>query len=271
MRIMGSGLLKPKKRVAGTDVAGHIEAVGKHVSQFQPGDEVFGSCNGSFAEYACAREDKLLRMPGNLTYEQAAALPDSGVTALQGLRDAGQVQPGQKVLIIGAAGGVGTFAVQIAKAFGAEVTGVCSTTKIELVRSIGADHTIDYTRQDITDVRERYDVILDMAGNRSLSRLRPALTFRGTLVFVGGEGAGRWFGVGRQLRAFMLSPFVHQRLRSLFSMVRPPEDLLFLKELVEAGKLMPAIDRSYPLRDVPAAIRYLEAGYARGKVVITVR
>ena len=270
VRIVG-GLLKPKDTVAGKDVAGRVEAVGTNVTEFQPGDEVFGTSNGAFAEYACAREDKFVPKPANLTFEQAAAVPDSAVTALQGLRDAGKVKPGQKVLIIGAAGGVGTFAVQIAKAFGAEVTGVCSTTKADLVRSIGADHAIDYTREDFANGRQHHDVILDTAGNRSLSHLRRALTPQGTLVIIGGKGGGRWFGVGRQLRALMVSPFVRQKLYSLFSIERPKKDLQFLKELVEAGKVTPVIDRTYPLSEVPEAIRYLEEGHARGKVVITVK
>jgi len=270
MRLMGFGLRRPKARIRGTDVAGRVEAVGKGVASLQPGDEVSGDCNGSFAEYACAREDKLVRKPANLTFEQAAAVPDSGVTALQGLRDAGGVKPGQKVLIIGAAGGIGTFAVQIAKSFGAQVTGVCSTTKTDLVRSIGADHAIDCTREDFASGRQRYDVILDTAGNRSLSHLRRALTPQGTLVIIGGEGGGQWFGMGRQLRAFVLSPFVGQKLHSLFSLERPKKDLQFLKELVEAGKVTPVIDRTYRLSEVPAPIRHWEAGHARGKVVVTV-
>ena len=191
LRIMGFGLCKPKLPVRGEDVAGRVEAVGKDVTRFQPGDEVFGTCGGSFAEYACAREDKFVPKPANLTFEQAAAIPDSAVTGLEGLRDVAKVKPGQKVLIIGAAGGIGTFTVQIAKAFGAEVTGVCSTTKTDLVRSIGADHAIDYTREEFADGRQHYDVILDTAGNRSLSHLRRALTPQGTLVIVGGEGSGR--------------------------------------------------------------------------------
>ncbi len=265
-----SGLFKPKNGIAGKDVAGRVEAVGPRVTRFQPGDGVFGTCDGSFAEYACADEGKFVPIPANLTFEQAGAVPDSAVTALQGVRDRGKIKPGQQVLIIGAAGGVGTFAVQIAKAFGAVVTGVCSTTKTDLVRSIGADHTIDYTRQEFADGRQRYDVILDTAGNRELSHLRRALTPLGTLVIIGGEGGGRWFGVGRQLRAFMLSPFVRQNLCSLFSIERSKEDLQFLRELIEAGKVMPVIDRTYPLHKVPEAIRYLEEGQARGKVVITV-
>ncbi len=271
VRIMGFGLGKPKTRVRGMDVAGLVEAVGKDVTQFQPGDEVFGTCDGSFAEYACAGEDRLAPKPANLTFEQAAAVPISACTALQGLRDKGQVHAGQRVLIIGAAGGVGTFAVQLAKAFGAEVTGVCSTTKVGLVRSIGAERAIDYTREDFADGRQHYDVILDTAGNRPLSHLRRALTSRGTLVIVGGEGGGRWFGgFERQiLWAPMLSPFVGQQLRSLSSTARK-EDLQFLKELIEAGKVTPVIDRTYPLNEVPEAIQYLEEGHARGKVVITV-
>ena len=270
MRILGAGLLKPKNSVVGEDVAGRVEAVGKDVTRFQPGDEVFGTCKGSFAEYGCARADKFVSKPANLTFEQAAAVPDSAVTALHSLRDTGKVKPGQKVLIIGAGGGIGTFAVQIAKVFGAEVTGVCSTTKTELVRSIGADHVIDYTREDFANGRQHYDLILDTAGNRALSHLRRALTARGTLVIVGGEGGGRWFGVGRQLRALMLSPFVRQKLCTLFSLERTREDLQLLKELVEGGKVMPVIDRAYPLSEVADAIRYWEEGHAGGKIVITV-
>ncbi len=270
IRVMGYGLRRPKAPIRGLDVAGLVEAVGKDVTQFQPGDEVFGTCDGSFAEYACAHEDKLAPMPANLTFEQAAAVPISAFTALQGLRDKGQIQPGHKVLIIGAAGGVGSFAVQLAKSFGAEVSGVCSTTKVDLVRSIGADHVIDYTRDDLADGVEFYDLILDTAGNRSLSHLRRALTPRGTLVIVGGEGGGRWFGgIDRQLRALLLSPFVRQRLL-MFISTENKEDLLVLKELIEAGKVTPVIDRTYPLSETPDAIGYLAQGHARGKVVITV-
>ena len=270
VRISGYGFRQPKIRVPGTDVAGIVEAVGKSVTRFQPGDEVFGECDGSFAEYACARENKLVPKPADITFEQAAAVPDSAHTALQGLRDVGEVKPGQQVLIIGAGGGVGSFAVQIAKALGAEVTGVCSTTKIDLVRSIGADHAIDYTREDFADGRQHYDVILDTAGRRSLSHLRRGLTSEGTLVIVGGEGGGRWFGgTDRQLRALMLSPFVRQNLRTFVSMPKI-EGLVELKELMEAGKVTPVIDRTYTLGEVPAAIRYWEKGHARGKVIITV-
>ena len=270
IRIMGYGLRGPKARVRGIDVAGRVEAVGKDVTQFQPGDEVFGTCDGSFAEYATARKDKVAPKPANLTFEQAATVPTSGSTALQGLRDAGRVQPGQKVLIIGAAGGVGSFAVQIAKAFGAHVTGVCSTTKVDLVRSIGADAVIDYTRDDFAEMGQRYDLILDTAGARSVSRLRRTLAPKGTLVIVGAEGGGRWFGgFGRNIRAQMLSPFVSQKL-GLFASKESGEDLVVLKELIEAGKVTPVIDKTYPLSEVPEAIRHLEEGHARGKVVITV-
>lgn len=270
VRIMGFGLRAPKDRVRGRDVAGRVEAVGGNVTRFQPGDQVFGTCEGSFAEYARAREDRLALKPANLTFEQAAAVPISAVTALQGLRDKGRVQPGQKVLIIGAAGGVGTFAVQLAKAFGAEVTGVCSTTKADLIRSIGADHVIDYTREGFTDGARRWDLILDTAGRRPLSQLRRALTPRGTLVMVGGEGGGRWLGgFQRQLMAPLFSLFMGVRLIGLIAMERAA-DLQFLRELIEAGKVTPVIDRTYPLSEVPEAIRYLAKGHARGKVVVTV-
>src|SRR6266511_779877 len=266
---MGSGLRGPKARVRGQDVAGRVEAVGKDVTRFQPGDEVFGTCDGSFAEYARARKDKVAPKPANLTFEQAAAVPTTGSTALQALRDVGRVQPGQKVLIIGAAGGVGSFAVQIAKAFGAHVTGVCSTTKVDLVRSIGADEVIDYTRRDITDGTRRFDVIFDTADNRPASQLRRALTPKGTLVLAGGEGGGRWLGMGRVVRAKAMSPFVGQKMTNFLA--RPNgKDLVVLKELIEAGKIKPVIGSRYPLRQVPAAVAEIEAGHGRGKVVITV-
>ncbi len=271
VRVMGNGLRAPKRRIRGWDVAGRVETVGKNVTELQPGDEVFGTCEGSFAEYARARADKLAAKPASLTFEQAAAVPVSGCTALQGLRDTGHVQPGQKVLIIGAAGGVGTFAVQVAKAFGADVTGVCSTTKVELVRSIGADEVVDYTRDDFADGARLYDLILDTAGRRPLSHLRRALAPHGTLVIVGGEGGGRWMGgFDRQIfRAPLLSLFVGQTLRPLVSKERR-EDLQFLGKLIEAGTVTPVIDRTYPLSEAPEAIRYLAEGHARGKVVITV-
>jgi NADPH:quinone reductase-like Zn-dependent oxidoreductase len=264
------GLRKPKVRVRGMDVAGTVEAVGTQVTRFQPGDAVFGWCDGAFAEYACAPQDQLAAKPANLSFEQAAAVPTSAFAALQGLRDSGQVQPGQTVLIIGAAGAVGLFAVQLAKAFGAQVTGVCSTPQVELVRSLGADEVIDYTRADITDGSRQWDLILDTAGHRSLSQLRRALTPKGTLVIVGSEGRGRWLGgFDRSLRAPVLSRFVGQRLRMLAS--KPSQDdLVVLGELIEAGKLTPVIDRTYPLSEVPEAIRQLEQGHARGKLVITV-
>jgi NADPH:quinone reductase-like Zn-dependent oxidoreductase len=266
----GYGLRKPKVPVRGRDVAGRIEAVGANVTRFQPGEEVFGICEGSFAEYASARPDKLVPKPANVTFEQAAAAPISGLTALQALRDKGKVQPGQKVLIIGAAGGVGSFAVQIANSYGAHVTGACSTTKVDLVRSIGADEVIDYTKDDFADGTRHFDLILDMAGRRSLSYLRRALTRIGTLVIVGGEGGGRWLGgFDRGLRASMLSPFVSQRLAMLISTERQ-EDLQFLSELIEAGKVTPVIDRTYPLSEAPEAVRYLAEGRPRGKVVVTV-
>lgn len=270
IRMMGFGFRAPKARVRGIDVAGRVEAVGKNVTEFSPGDLVFGACNGSFAEYVCARENRLAPKPTNLSFEQAATIPVSATSALQGLRDAGQVQAGQKVLVIGAAGGVGLFAVQLAKAFGAHVTGVCSTARIELVRSIGADDVIDYTQDDFTDGSRRFDLILDTAGNRSLWRLRRALTPKGTLVIVGGEKGGRLLGgIGRSLLAIMLSPFTSQNLRGLMAVQRK-EDLQFLTKLIEAGKVTPVIDRTYSLSEVPEAIRQLEKGHPNGKIVITV-
>jgi NADPH:quinone reductase-like Zn-dependent oxidoreductase len=271
VRVMGYGLRTPKVGIRGRDVAGRVEAVGTNVTQVQPGEEVFGIAEGSFAEYVSARVDKLAPKPANLTFEQAAAVPISALTALQALRDTGKVQPGQTVLIIGAAGGVGSFAVQLAKAFGAKVTGVCSTTKVDLVRSIGADEVIDYTREDFADGARHWDLIVDTAGRRSLSQLRRALTPWGTLVIVGGEGGGRWLGgFDRQiLRAPIRSAFVRQRLRPLISKERS-DDLVVLKEFIEVGKVTPVIDRTYSLSEVPEAIRYLEAGHARGKIVIRV-
>jgi NADPH:quinone reductase-like Zn-dependent oxidoreductase len=265
-----SGLRAPKRAVPGLDVAGVVVAVGSDVTRFQPGDEVFGISKGSFAEFAAAREDKLARKPSNLTFEQAAAMPVSGLTALQGLSDVGRLEAGQKVLIIGASGGVGTYAVQIAKALGAEVTGVCSTGKIDLVRSIGADHVIDYTHDDFADGDKQYDLILDIGGNSSLSRLRGALTPHGTLVIAGGEQGGRWLGgVDRQLRALALSRFVGQRLTT-FMAKEHHAGLERLTELAQNGQLVPVVEQTYPLSDMPKAMRHLEGGHARGKLVITV-
>jgi NADPH:quinone reductase and related Zn-dependent oxidoreductases len=263
-----SGLRKPKVTRLGVDVAGRVEAVGKNVTQFQPGDEVFGACKGAFAEYVCASEGALVLKPANVTFEQAAAVPVAAVSALQGLRDKGQIQRGQKVLINGAAGGVGTFAVQIAKVLGAEVTGVCSTGNVDMVRSIGADHVIDYTQQDFTKSGQRYDLIFDSVGNHSLSDCRRALTTEGTLVLVGGPDKGRWLApLTGVLTAVVLSRFVSQKLLPFLAHLSK-DDLIVLRELLEAGKVAPVIDRSYPLSDVPEAIRYLEKGHARGKVVI---
>jgi NADPH:quinone reductase-like Zn-dependent oxidoreductase len=267
MRLLGFGLRGPKSPVPGLDVAGTVAATGAGVTGFQAGDEVFGIARGSFAEYAAARADKLARKPASLSFEQAAVVAVSGLAALQGLR-AGHIQAGQKVLVIGASGGVGSYAVQLAKAFGAEVAGVCSTQKTDLVRSIGADHVIDYTRDDFADGREHYDLILDIGGNSSLSRLRRALAPTGTLVIAGSERA-RWTGVGRQLGALMLSPFTRQRLTMYISRHRQA-DLETLRQLTGTGQVTPLIGRTYPLADVPEAIRHLQAGHARGKIAITV-
>jgi NADPH:quinone reductase-like Zn-dependent oxidoreductase len=270
IRLAGYGLRAPKNRVLGMDLAGVVEAVGKDVTRFQPGDEVFGIGTGAFAEYARVPENKLAPKPANLSFQQAAAVAISGLTALQGVRDHGRVEAGQKVLIIGASGGVGSYAVQLAKAFGAEVTAVCSSTKVDLVRSLGAHHIIDYTRDDFANGQQRYDVILDIGGNSSLSRLRRALSSKGTLVIMGGETDGRWLGGSdRQVRALLLSPFISQKMGT-FICKENHEDMLVLKELIETGKVTPVIDRAYPLSEVPKAIRYLEEGHARGKVVIIV-
>ena len=266
---MGFGLRKPKVLARGRDVAGVVEAVGKNVTRFMPGDEVFGTADGSFAEYASAPGSRLAKKPANLTFEQAAFVPISGGTALQGLRK-GNVQPGQKVLVVGASGGVGSFAVQLAKAFGAEVTGVSSTAKMDFVRSLGADDVIDYTREDFADGSRRWDLIIDTGGRRSLSDLRRALTPKGTLVIVGGEGGGNWLGgFDRNLRSGLVSMFVSQRLTMLASK-ELGEDFDVLRELIEAGKVTPVIDRTYPLIEAADAIRYVVEGRARGKVAITV-
>jgi NADPH:quinone reductase-like Zn-dependent oxidoreductase len=270
IRLAGYGLRAPKNPVPGADLAGVVEAVGENVTRFQPGDEVFGIGKGAYAQYSCALENKLAAKPANLTFEQAAVVAISGLPALQGLRDHGRVEPNQQVLIIGASGGVGTYAVQVAKAFGAQVTGVCSTTKVDLVRSLGADHVIDYTREDFAAGPQRYEMILDIGGHASLARLRRALTPRGTLVIVGGETGGRWLGgYDRQLRALLLSRFVTQTLTTFISSENQA-DLLVLKQLIEAGKVTPVIDRTYALSEAPQAIRYVQQGHARGKVVITV-
>jgi NADPH:quinone reductase-like Zn-dependent oxidoreductase len=280
---LGFGFRGPRNRVPGLDVAGTVVATGPKVTRFTTGDEVFGVARGSFAEYAAAREDRLARKPAALSFAQAAAIAVSGLTALQGLRDAGRIKKGQKVLVIGASGGVGSYAVQLAKVFGAEVTGVCSTAKTDLVRAIGADHVIDYTQADYTqadhaqadhaqagfaDGRERYDLILDIGGNTPLARLRRVLTPRGTLVIAGGEGA-RWIGVGRQLRALLLSPLIRPRLTMFLSRPRLA-DLDTLRQLTESGQVTPVIDGTCPLTEAPKAIRRLHAGQVRGKLVITI-
>ena len=266
------GFRRPKVRVRGWDVAGTVEAVGASVTDFRPGDEVMGVAEGgSFAEYAVTSPDKLVPKPANLSFEQAAALPISGVTALQALRDKAHVQPGQTVLVIGAGGGVGTLAVQVAKAFGAHATGVASSSKLDLVRSIGADDVIDYTREDFTDGSMKWDVIVDTAGRRPLRQLRRALTPKGTLVVVGGDGGGRWTGgfFRGMLRGPLVSPFVGQKLMGLNSKVTR-EDLEGVAELAEAGKLRPVIGHTYALSETPDAIRELETGHAAGKLVIAV-
>ncbi|RSN64930.1 NAD(P)-dependent alcohol dehydrogenase [Amycolatopsis sp. WAC 04182] len=267
VRLMGFGVRRPKARVRGLDFAGVVHAVGDGVTRFRPGDEVFGTCQGSFAEYALTTVDKIARKPERLGFDEAAAVPISAFTALQALRDKGRVAPRQKVLVIGAGGGVGTFAVQIAKAFGAEVDGVCGTGKVGLVRTLGANRVFDYTREDFGG---GYDLILDTAGNRPLSSLRKSLTPQGTLVLVGGESEGKWIGaVGRNVQALLLGPFVKQKLRGLFS-TENHDDLQTLRALIEAEKLTPVVDRAYSLAEVPEAIRYVREGHARGKVVITV-
>ncbi len=270
IRLAGFGLRKPKYLNPGRSLAGTVEAVGAGVTGFSLGDDVYGIGDGSFAQYARARANKLAPKPVNLSFEQAAAVPISALTALQAVRDHGRVHAGERVLVVGASGGVGTFAVQIAKAFGAEVTGVCSTNKVEMVRSIGADHVVDYTREDIASDGQRYDVVIDIGGNRSLTRLRRALTPRGTLVIVGGETGGRWLGGSdRGIRAIVLSRFVGQRLTA-FVNSENAGDLTVLTELIESGKLTPVIDRTYPLSEVPAAIRRMQDGHAQGKLVIHV-
>ena len=266
---MVTGLLKPKVGIPGYDLAGRVEVVGNKVTRFQPGDEVFGASTGTCAEYVCASEGELAHTPANLTLEEAAAMPTSALAALHALRDVGKVRPGQRVLINGASGGVGTFAVQIARSLGAEVTGVCSTGNMDRVRSIGADHVIDYTREDFTQHSQRYDLIFDNVENRALSDCRRALMPNGTLILNSGTGAQGCKLLVRLLKPLALSPFVRQNLRRYLS-VPNYRDLVVLKELVESGQLTPVIDKTYPLRETPAAIGYIEAGHARGKVVITV-
>jgi NADPH:quinone reductase-like Zn-dependent oxidoreductase len=270
IRFIGFGVRRPRVRVRGMDVAGTVEAVGGDVTRFQPGDEVFGWADGSYAEYVSVPAGNLALKPANLSFEQAAIVPISGFAALQALRDVGQVQAGQRVLVIGAAGGVGSYAVQLAKAFGGRVTGVASARQLELVRSLGADDVVDYTREDVTDGSRHWDLVIDTGGHRPLSRLRRALTPRGTLVIVGSEGRGRWLGgFDRNLRAVALSPFVGQRLGMLSSKTRQ-DDLQTLRELLEAGKVTPAVSATYPLAEVPEAIRQLVEGHRGGKLVITV-
>ncbi len=272
MRMMGVGLRKPKDTRLGVDFAGTVEAVGKNVTQFKPGDEVFGGRGGAFAEYVCPRANRALALkPANLTFEQAASVNIAGITALQAIRDKGKVQEGQKVLINGASGGVGTFAVQIAKSFGADVTGVCSTRNVDMVRSLGADHIIDYTKEDFTKSTERYDVILDNVPNHSLSECRRILNPKGKYVMIGGGGPNdsRWIGpFGRVIHTLLLSPFVSQKMGMMMADANQ-KDLTVLGDLMQAGKVKPVIDRTYKLSEVPAAIAYLEQGHARGKVVIT--
>ncbi|MFI6510382.1 NAD(P)-dependent alcohol dehydrogenase [Streptosporangium sp. NPDC050855] len=270
VRAAGFGLRRPKNPVPGMDVAGRVTAVGADVTRFRPGDEVYGTCDGAYAEYARAHQDRLAPKPATLTFAQAATVPVSACAALQGLRDAGGLTAGQKVLVTGAGGGVGSFAVQLAKAYGANVTGVCRTTKTDLVRSLGADHVIDRTREDFTAGTDRYDLILDTAGNRSLNRIRRALAPRGTLVIVGGPGSGRVLqGADRQIRAMLLSPFVGQRLTGLMS-TEPAADLRTLADLIDSGAVTPVLDRTYPLARTPEAIDYLRTGRPTGKIAIIV-
>jgi NADPH:quinone reductase-like Zn-dependent oxidoreductase len=263
------GLRGPRNPVPGRDVAGTVVEVGRSVTRFAPGDEVFGVGQGTFAEYSVARENKLAHKPARLSLEQAAVVPISGLTALQGLTDVGRLRPGQSVLITGASGGVGSYAVQIATALGATVTGVCSTSKMDLVRSLGAAHVVDHTREDFADGRRRYDLIFDLGGNPSLTRLRRALTPAGTAVIAGGEHGGSLVGMDRQLRALVVSPFVRERLTMLVGKENAA-GLERLSAMIDAGTLTPALDRTFPLDRAPDAMRYLEAGTARGKVAITV-
>jgi NADPH:quinone reductase-like Zn-dependent oxidoreductase len=273
VRLMDGGLLKPKNKILGADIAGRVEAVGRNVKQFQPGDEVFGDLSGcgwgGFAEYVCARENVLALKPARVTFEEAAAVPLAAVTALQGLRDKGQIQPGQKVLINGASGGVGTFAVQLAKSFGAEVTGVCSTRNLDMVRSIGADQVIDYTQEDFTQKGQRYDLIIDNVGNRLVSAYKPILNPQGICVLIGYTSLSLLF------QAMFLGPLISmtggKKMGLLGSASANKKDLDFLKGLLETGKIVPVIDRCYPLSEVAEAMRYLIEVHAQGKVVISIR
>jgi NADPH:quinone reductase-like Zn-dependent oxidoreductase len=258
------GFPKPKDHILGWDVAGQVEAVGKNVTRFQPGDKVFASCDGAFAEYVSAPEDKVAMAPANLTLEQAAAVPSASMAALHALRDQGKVQPGQSVLINGASGGVGTFSVQVAKALGAEVTGVCSTRNVDMVRSIGANHVIDYTKEDFVESERRYDLIVDNVGNRSFSDYRRALTPEGIHQPNTGHG-----GMSYVIKAYLLSAFMRQHA-SPFLSVPNAKDLLYMKDLIEAGKVMPVIDKTYPMSEMREAFRYLEEEHAQGKVVIVI-
>jgi len=267
VRLMGSGLLKPKNKILGADIAGQVEAVGRSVKQFQPGDEVFGAIHsGGFAEYACAPEKVLVLKPAGMTFEEAAAVPVAALTSLQGLRDKGKIQPGQKILIHGASGGVGTFAVQMAKSFGARVTGVCSTRNLDMVRSIGADQVIDYTQDDFTKNGPCYDLILAVAGDRSIFEYTRALSPKGTLVLIGGSSVAQVFAA--TLLGPLISMFGGKKMGAMMTKANQ-QDLVLVKELLEAGKVVPVIDRRYTLSEVPEALRYLEEGHARGKVVIT--
>ena len=272
MRMMGVGLRKPKETRVGVDFAGTVEGVGKNVTQFKPGDEVFGGRGGAFAEYVCPRANRAVAIkPANITFEQAASANIAGITALQAVRDRGKVQPGQKVLINGASGGVGTFAVQIAKSHGADVTGVCSTRNIDLVRSLGADHVIDYIKEDFTKAAERYDVIIDNVGNHSLLECKRVLTPKGIYVLIGGGGPNEQGLLGplfKPIQAMLLSPFVSQKMGMMMAELNP-KDLTILADMMQSGKLKAVIDRTYKLSEVPAALQYLEEGHARGKVVIT--
>jgi NADPH:quinone reductase-like Zn-dependent oxidoreductase len=272
MRIMGGGLRKPKETRLGVDYAGTVEAVGKNVTQFKPGDEVFGGRNGALSQYVAARADRGIALkPADITFEQAASVPVAAITALQGLRDKGHVHAGQKVLINGASGGVGTFAVQLAKSFGAEVTGVCSTRNVDLVRSIGADHVIDYTKEDFTKSEQRYDVIFDNVQNHSFSERRRVLTANGICVLAGIGGAGwhedTWTHLGRSFTTPLMSKFTSQKFRFFIAQLNH-NDLVALADLMQSGKVTPVVDRTYKLNETPDALRYLEQGHAQGKVVI---